>query len=958
MITYLSVIIQRAIVFIAFTFSFYSGAQVTYKHYTTKDGLPHDFTFLMYQDELGFLWIGTDDGLAKFNGKEFKVFNMSSGLKSNYVIDIAKYKKDTLAIATWKGGLHFLTKDSVLIPNIKGDLYTPIDNVYAMDNNIIATSRGHVYFKYEKENGLNFSKKHFVINIKKDNSASLKKTPNSVYNYSESKLINNNLYFFQGNFNGKLKGIYKYHSKKHLLNLVFPFFKDKHIDCFGSYNDSLFYASVKNNFYVFNHKKVIKKTTCNFSNIFGYAKSTFFEIFVVNDITSDSHIIYIHDLKSKKWTNFTQQIKTSFLVCDLLIDKDKNIWVTTNANGLFKLSYKNNFIKENIFKAKNILDIALGKDSTLFFLKHKSILAYHPNSRKTASIHNIYHESKFKQRYFNNFNIPTDTINNIKSKLLNYNFYPSPFYIKNLKKDTIKFNYNILHNSGIEINVEKILHQKNKTNNSLFIINDLAVINNEIWTATSNGLHVFSKKTLEYQKTITNQYITNETYIKKILYSKNIAWIILKSGLLKINLNTNTPKLYNENNGLASSKINAIFIDHRNDLWLATQTGFSMFKNNNFYNFQKSKAFPSSFTSSIIEDHNNQIWIAGNKGIIQIDNSSEFKPLPPPSLSINFEKNVFSITHTDYSELPINTQYKFNSNNEWTNLNAKEINIQNYTPANYQLQFRIKNAKSNWNYSKIYSFKIQKKWYKKTWLIILLSIVGVISISFFSLQQIRKVKRRNLKLKSAITKLTTVENELKTVRDNMARDFHDELGNKIAGISLLSDLIINDDGIKHSPAKKLASQIHKDSKDLFFGVKDFVWSIDSSSDHLKELIFYLTDFGEELFQKKEIIFLTQNKCVTNIKLPSYWNRQLLLLFKEAMTNSFKHSKANKVILFFTTENNKLIIKLQDNGIGFNVENVKRKNGLLNMKKRAAQINGELTFNNSKGTIIEFIGTLT
>lgn len=958
MITYLSVIIQRAIVFIVFTFSFYSAAQVTYKHYTTKDGLPHDFTFLMYQDELGFLWIGTDDGLAKFNGKDFKVFDISDGFKSNYVIDIKKYKKDTLAIATWKGGLHFLTKDSVLIPNIKGDLYTRIGNVYAMDNNIIATSRGHVYFKYEKENGLSFSKKHFAISIKKDNSASFKKTPNSVFNYSDSKLINNNLYFFQGNYNGKLKGIHKYHPKKHLLNLVFPFFKDKRIDCFGSYNDSLFYASVKNNFYVFNHKKVIKKTTCNFSNIFGYAKSTFFEIFVVNNITSDSHIIYIHDLKSKKWTNFTQQIKTSFLVCDLLIDKDKNIWVTTNANGLFKLSYKNNFIKENLFKAKNILDVALGKDGTLFFLKHKSILAYHPNSRKTASIHNIYHESKFKQRYFNNFNIPTDTINNIKNKLLNYSFYPSSFYIKNLKKDTIKFNYNTLHNSGVEINVEKLLHQKNKANNSLFIINDLAVINNEIWTATSNGLHVFSKKTLECKKTITNQYITNDTFIKKILYSKNEVWILINSGLLNIDLKTNTNTLYNEKDGLGSSKINSIFLDHRNDLWIATQNGFSIFKHNNFYNFKKSENFPSSFTSTIIEDYNNQIWIAGNKGVVQIDNTTEFKPITPPNLSINFKNNIFSIAYTDYSEHLITKQYKFSSTNEWVNLDAKKINFQKYAPANYQIQFRIKNTRSNWNYSKVYNFKIPKKWYEKNWIIILLSIVGIISISFFSLQQIRKVKKRNLKLKSTITKLTTVENELKTVRDNMARDFHDELGNKIAGISLLSDLIVNDKNIKHSSVNKLASQIHKDSNDLYFGIKDFVWSIDSNSDHLNELIFYLTDFGEELFQKKEITFIAENKCGNNIKLPNYWNRQLVLLFKEAMTNSFKHANPNKVTLYFSLEKHQLIIKLKDDGVGFDIKNIKRKNGLLNMEKRANHINGKITFFNNQGTVVQFIGTLT
>ncbi|NJM81057.1 MAG: hypothetical protein HC854_18225 [Flavobacterium sp.] len=53
---------------------------------------------------------------------------------------------------------------------------------------------------------------------------------------------------------------------------------------------------------------------------------------------------------------------------------------------------------------------------------------------------------------------------------------------------------------------------------------------------------------------------------------------------------------------------------------------------------------------------------------------------------------------------------------------------------------------------------------------------------------------------------------------------------------------------------KQLSRINKDASELYFGIKDFIWSIDSKNDDLNELIFYLKDFGEELFLSTNIEF--------------------------------------------------------------------------------------------------------
>ena len=56
--------------------------------YTTKDGLPSNSIYKSVLDNHGFLWIATENGLAKFDGKNFKVYTTAQGLSDNEITDI------------------------------------------------------------------------------------------------------------------------------------------------------------------------------------------------------------------------------------------------------------------------------------------------------------------------------------------------------------------------------------------------------------------------------------------------------------------------------------------------------------------------------------------------------------------------------------------------------------------------------------------------------------------------------------------------------------------------------------------------------------------------------------------------------------------------------------------------------------------------------------------------------
>ena len=157
---------------------------------------------------------------------------------------------------------------------------------------------------------------------------------------------------------------------------------------------------------------------------------------------------------------------------------------------------------------------------------------------------------------------------------------------------------------------------------------------------------------------------------------------------------------------------------------------------------------------------------------------------------------------------------------------------------------------------------------------------------------------------------------------------------------------------------ELLKKIEKHTKSLFNGTKDFIWSIDPESDNLSEVFTYIKDFGEELFAKTDIIFYSDADDLESdhIALPGGWSRQIVLIFKEAMTNALKHADCTEVHLDLELRDTEFVMKFRDNGKGIEEECIKG-NGLNNMRSRADQINCGLEISNHRGTEVALRGSL-
>lgn len=230
---------------------------------------------------------------------------------------------------------------------------------------------------------------------------------------------------------------------------------------------------------------------------------------------------------------------------------------------------------------------------------------------------------------------------------------------------------------------------------------------------------------------------------------------------------------------------------------------------------------------------------------------------------------------------------------------------------------------------------------------------GLLAVLIFI--QLKKTKKKNKALQASMEQREKAEKELETVRDNISKDFHDDLGNRLARITTLSDLILaTSDKRDKQNVLHAVEKIKEDSDVLYNGTRDFMFSLKAKSDYAEELFTYLSDFGEDYFQSFNIDFFVSKKMDRNVKLPYYWNRQIIMIFKEAMTNIAKHSKSKKVELLIELSGRDLNMSLNDDGIGFDIQTLKRKNGILNMTLRAKKINGSLCFvSDEGGTVVNF-----
>ncbi|TCI85513.1 sensor histidine kinase [Tenacibaculum sp. M341] len=957
---------KHIITFVCCLLCWHSISQkILFKHYTTENGLPDDTTYQIIQDNNGFIWIGTDTGISKFNGQNFIQIS-DQELTSNYVIDIIETKKNNeFILATWGGGIHYLQKDSIYKPNIKNDQFTKVNQLYQINDSLVLGASNFMQYMYNlKSKTLKYYSLVYNDSI---NKVSLQENARTFFNknliISDVNLYKdkNNVYIFSSEINdpgiASFPGVYKLNSEK-LKKVNIPALNDKIIQSFLKQGNTTIATSF-NSLFLFHNGALTFEENLDLKE--GKVIQTLLiddKLYFVYSFKNDGHrTLFSYNFTDKQLLNLSEKLQIKSHVSDILIDNDHNIWVTTYGQGVFQILNNNNlFLDNSSFYNPDLRDI-VEIDDNIFIVSTNIIYNLNPEG-KISSIRTPYFtESLYTDAKNNLYSIMPSTGDQRRYKAEIGNTI-----IRNIGGKKFIFNYknhtiDISGNKYRFIENDKVIYSDYFNKNMFRKAKSAILYKNKILASFDNQgiyeLNLDSKKTKLWDKSVD----LNVKNYSNILVKKDTFWIGSNNGIFKVTPEKTTH--YTKEEGLTSNNINHLYFDKHGVLWIATQKGLNVLYNNHFYVIEKETGQKSTSVKKITE-LNNFIYVAGNKGLFKYDNTVKFSPTNNTTLLIKQKEETFNLETINFTNpKSIKIAYKLNSD-PWVITSNNQLNFNNNKQGNYKIQFKYKDNLSDWKYSKTYTFSIRYPWHQQTSFYI---IIITLSLGFLILllgKGLKKSILNNKMLEKSIEEKEQLEKALKEVRKNVARDFHDELGNKLASISISSGLLIDDTyQIDDKKREKKIQQIKNDADYLYHGMKDFIWSLDHKNDDLQQLQVYLNDFGESLFENTKISFYSSHNLNENqIVLPYYWSKQLVLIFKEAMTNVLKHSKASKVELDFHFDKNEVIISLKDNGIGFSEKEINRINGINNMKDRAKSIEQQLTINSSeKGTLVTFEGYL-
>ncbi len=101
------------------------GQQYNYRHYTVRDGLASMAVYDVMQDEAGYLWFATTEGVTRFDGYQFEVFTTDNGLPANDVLGLWEAKPGDIWMLCFRKGLAVFENDTILSVALK----LPLDDL-------------------------------------------------------------------------------------------------------------------------------------------------------------------------------------------------------------------------------------------------------------------------------------------------------------------------------------------------------------------------------------------------------------------------------------------------------------------------------------------------------------------------------------------------------------------------------------------------------------------------------------------------------------------------------------------------------------------------------------------------------------------------------------------------------------------------------------------------------------
>nr|WP_288305945.1 sensor histidine kinase [uncultured Romboutsia sp.] len=593
---------------------------INFKNITSEDGLSQGTVETIIQDDQGYIWLGTNDGLCRYNGYEFKIYKhdeeLENSITNNYIVDIKQDNSGNIWGGTANGLSKIDTKTDLITNYNMNDEEKSLSHYNIGD--ILITKSGDVLVG--TSDGLN------IYNEKKDE-------------------------------------FYRIFNKDSDLSSQFirSLAEDENQNIWVATNNGIDKIDIKNN------KNIISFKT-------GHGKF---------DISENDIYVVRYDPKGYIWagalkeglnridinTNEVKQYKNDDrdekslpgnYVKDILRDSSGNLWVGTD-NGLAKYNeqtenfatYKNKIYDKTSLVNDEVFSIQEDESGLIWVGTYAGISMFDPNTNiehykkdpfdensiSDNSIHGIY-EDKEGLLWVGTNSKGVNVINrkNYNVKHLNKTSKDYPISDDNIN-DIVGIDNKIFIATKNGLNeVDKDLKTINIYNTEDGICNNnitalFADSKKNVWIGTANGISVLNTNTneiIDITDILTNHNIEDQ-YIKVIYEdSKGNYWVgcFIDGGLVKIDPNKRTIENYSnkkeDKTSISSNNIRSIVEDKNGNLYIGTSYGLNKLNesNNTFERYSEKDGLSNNTVYGLLVDDNNNLWASTNLGISKLDTNT------------------------------------------------------------------------------------------------------------------------------------------------------------------------------------------------------------------------------------------------------------------------------------------------------------------------------------------------
>jgi len=739
------------------------------KNFNTKNGLPSNEVYFLYEDKKGFIWVCTDAGIARYNGKSFYVFNSSKGLPDNTVFEVKEDEEDRVWFRTFEGAIGYIKNDSIHTIGASEILgqFTKEGIISSMAIN----DKGHVYVGRTSIDTCSF------IEISppygKDNVKEIWKDESGQKGIKIVLVGENDYVFSDSRGNSDLYYIKVFTQQQNLL------YKDSVI-----FDDYPLFTRVSR---TSNEMLIISNTNLHKLNLqSGQAIKKQFQNGLVSAFRLTASRIaigerqkglaYINNLLNFEdpSVEFNGQVLTH-----IIQDHQKGYWYSTASTGIYYAPLQSsNYFEILANGTERITKMFSVNDTTILIgTSNGNLIRFHQSSKNTYHWEMIYKDDKQKVGAINSIMQVSKSKYLVSGGLGNIEFDPDKRTASVIWKistgniacfKTIAYQNQIIGIGGGHWFIANGTNYQDAGTiyPAPFRFSSMAYdkVNKKIVVGSLKGMYELNLPT----NTIDTTKIIR-TRIVDLNYTDGMLLISTRSRGLIIKYNKVQDTL-DENDGLISN-ICLSAIKFNDMIWVNTNKGLSKityYSKDNFYiqNYPLNSFLdPSSFGSLLVMK--NKLWFSSDNKLFNFDlynhetgsrflldkmlvNNVSYVLKDQLELKSNENNILFRYSALFYnSNGNIRYRYKINENDSvWKYTTSNEIEFANLSPGNYKFCVEAENSSGKWiKASKQIAFTIEKPfWQTLVFFVMVLigfgSLVGL-GIRWWYLRVLKKQNEAN-----------------------------------------------------------------------------------------------------------------------------------------------------------------------------------------------------------------------